>query len=89
MCKAPEAGCFCAVSEHRGCRLHDAARLQARPRPLPAFSSLQVRFDADAAKALHEGLYRQKLATLLEKKKLSDEDDAGEEASGGLCGILL
>lgn len=30
---------------------------------------------ADAARAFHESLYRQKLASLLEKKKLSEEDD--------------
>jgi hypothetical protein len=30
---------------------------------------------ADAAKAFHESLYRQKLASLVEKKKLTDEDD--------------
>lgn len=30
---------------------------------------------ADAAKGFHESLYRQKLAALLEKKKLSDGDD--------------
>lgn len=32
---------------------------------------------ADAAKAFHESLYRQKLASLLDKKKLTEEDDAG------------
>lgn len=41
-----------------------------------------MRFDADAAKALHEGLYRQKLASLLEKKRLTDEDDAGACCAG-------
>lgn len=40
------------------------------PRSLPHFI-----FASEAAKAFHESLYRQKLATLLEKKKLSEEDD--------------
>ncbi len=31
---------------------------------------------ADAATAFHESLYKQKLSSLLEKKKLSEEDDA-------------
>lgn len=39
------------------------------PAPCLAF------FASEAAKAFHESLYRQKLATLLEKKKLSEEDD--------------
>ncbi|PSC73353.1 chloroplastic isoform X2 [Micractinium conductrix] len=46
----------------------------------------RVRFDADAAKAFHESLYRQKLASLLDKKKLTEEDDAGlKEMQVMLC----
>jgi hypothetical protein len=35
----------------------------------------RVRFDAEAAAAFHTALYKQKLASLLEKKKLTEEDD--------------
>ncbi len=35
-----------------------------------------MRFDGDAAKELHRGLYRQKLSSLLEKGSLSEGDDA-------------
>ncbi|KAL4420333.1 hypothetical protein ABPG77_010238 [Micractinium sp. CCAP 211/92] len=46
----------------------------------------RVRFDADAARAFHESLYKQKLASLLEKKKLTDEDDAAlKEMQVMLC----
>lgn len=36
----------------------------------------KVRWDSDAAMELHKSLYRQKLSSLLEKKALSQEDDA-------------
>lgn len=54
-----------------------SGRLDAAPSKADVLSELvdKMRFDADAAKALHESLYRQKLATLLEKKRLTDEDD--------------
>ncbi|EFN52285.1 hypothetical protein CHLNCDRAFT_139027 [Chlorella variabilis] len=46
----------------------------------------RVRFDADAARAFHEALYRQKLASLLEKKKLTEEDDVAlREMQVQLC----
>ncbi|KAL4434488.1 hypothetical protein ABPG75_000929 [Micractinium tetrahymenae] len=46
----------------------------------------RVRFDADAARAFHESLYKQKLASLLEKKRLTDEDDAAlKEMQVMLC----
>ena len=36
----------------------------------------KVRWDGDAAMELHRNLYRQKLSSLLEKKTLTEEDDA-------------
>lgn len=55
-----------------------SGRLEAAPSKAELLGELcdQVGFDADAAAALHSSLFRQKLATLLEKKKLTDEDDA-------------
>ncbi|KAL4860244.1 hypothetical protein ACK3TF_000429 [Chlorella vulgaris] len=46
----------------------------------------KLRFDADAARTYHETLYRQKLSSLLEKKRLTDEDDAAlREMQVQLC----
>ncbi|KAL6774241.1 hypothetical protein ACKKBG_A24285 [Auxenochlorella protothecoides x Auxenochlorella symbiontica] len=56
-----------------------SGRLDAAPSPAAVLGDLveRVGFDPSAAAALHAGLYRQKLAALLEKRALSDAD-AGE-----------
>lgn len=46
------------------------------PGPTPPSAFPHTAYLADAARAFHESLYKQKLASLLEKKKLTDEDDA-------------
>lgn len=55
-----------------------SGRLDEAPSKAEVLATLceRVRFDDEAAKELHRALYRQKLSSLLEKKKLTDEDDA-------------
>lgn len=50
-----------------------SGRLEAAPSKAAVLAELceRVRFDDEAAKALHASIYRQKLTNLLEKKKLT------------------
>ncbi|KAL4522238.1 hypothetical protein Ndes2437B_g07974 [Nannochloris sp. 'desiccata'] len=55
-----------------------SGRLDSAPSKAEVLGDLvdKVRWDGDAAMELHRTLYRQKLSTLLEKKTLTEEDDA-------------
>jgi hypothetical protein len=65
-----------------------SGRLEEAPSKAELLGELcdQVGFDADAAAALHSSLFRQKLATLLEKKKLTGaHQERGDQPAGGAC----